>query len=158
MTIVSRRIEDKKGNTNITKEVREGVLGIICGWIFRTTWPSPLYLLFVQCEMTSVIIQHVESNCKLNLTYHIAVYGTTLLVFPCIFCLYVYFVLFVCCLHQNEIKMITGKGNPPTRIIYANTRKQPSHLRYAESVGVKYTTVDDEDELHKIKQNTPNMR
>ncbi|XP_071823240.1 ornithine decarboxylase-like isoform X2 [Apostichopus japonicus] len=62
------------------------------------------------------------------------------------------------CASMNEIKMITGKGNPPTRIIYANTRKQPSHLRYAESVGVKYTTVDDEDELHKIKQNTPNMR
>lgn len=49
-------------------------------------------------------------------------------------------------------------GNPPSRIIYANTRKQPSYLKYAASVGVQYTTFDDKDELDKIKANTPNMR
>ena len=38
----------------------------------------------------------------------------------------------------------------PNRIIYANTWKQESHIKYAKKLGVKMMTFDCEEELEKI--------
>lgn len=41
------------------------------------------------------------------------------------------------------------------RIIYANPCKLPSHMRFARERGVKMTTVDNIEELHKIAEHWP---
>lgn len=59
---------------------------------------------------------------------------------------------------QGEIETIVATGTHPSKIVYAHTRKQPSHLKYAAVVGVEMTTFDDEDELIKIKEHAPSMK
>ena len=43
----------------------------------------------------------------------------------------------------------------PDRIVYANTVKERSHIRYAAQRGVQLTTFDSEQELVKIKSEHP---
>ncbi|XP_071830041.1 ornithine decarboxylase-like isoform X2 [Apostichopus japonicus] len=62
------------------------------------------------------------------------------------------------CASKGEIQQMLELGVNPSRIVYSHPRKQPSHLRYASSVGVDLTVFDDEDELHKIKEIAPNMK
>jgi len=51
----------------------------------------------------------------------------------------------------------TGKFDPK-RIIFANPCKQPTHMRYAREVGVEYTTLDNEEELLKLKKYWPEAK
>ncbi|KAI8432637.1 hypothetical protein MSG28_013616 [Choristoneura fumiferana] len=62
------------------------------------------------------------------------------------------------CASRGEIDLVTNLGVAPDRIIYANTLKIASHVRYAASVGVNIVTFDSKDELIKIKQNMPNAQ
>jgi len=57
------------------------------------------------------------------------------------------------CASKAEIATaLSNNVDPATRVIFANPCKQVSHIKYAKSAGVEYCTVDNEDELHKIKQ------
>ncbi len=49
-------------------------------------------------------------------------------------------------------------GIGPERIIFANTTKAVSHIRYAAANGVDLMTFDNEEELHKIKRYFPDAR
>ncbi len=62
------------------------------------------------------------------------------------------------CASRGEIETVIGMGVDPSRIIYANPCKQPSHLRYAASQHVIMMTFDNEDELRKIKKNHPHAQ
>ncbi|XP_061116373.1 ornithine decarboxylase 1-like [Conger conger] len=56
------------------------------------------------------------------------------------------------CASKYEMHLITSLGVDPSRIIYANTIKQPSHLKYAVAHGIQKMTFDNEAELVKIAQ------
>lgn len=62
------------------------------------------------------------------------------------------------CASKGEIAKILGLGVAPERIIFANPMKPASHLRYANSNGVKTMTYDSDTELHKIKQYCPDAK
>ncbi|XP_022088366.1 ornithine decarboxylase-like [Acanthaster planci] len=59
------------------------------------------------------------------------------------------------CSSKREIQMVLDAGASPDRIIYANTCKQESHLRYAKEKGVSLMTFDSADELQKIDRVYP---
>ncbi|XP_061115459.1 ornithine decarboxylase 1-like [Conger conger] len=46
--------------------------------------------------------------------------------------------------NKYEMHLITSLGVDPSRIIYANTIKQPSHLKYATAHGIQKMTFDNE--------------
>ncbi|KAJ8289507.1 hypothetical protein GJAV_G00002120 [Gymnothorax javanicus] len=54
------------------------------------------------------------------------------------------------CASQPEVELIKSVGVDPSRIIYANTIKQVSHLKYAADYGIEKMTFDTVAELHKI--------
>ncbi|XP_061097555.1 ornithine decarboxylase 1-like isoform X2 [Conger conger] len=54
------------------------------------------------------------------------------------------------CASRHEIELVTSLGVDPSRIIYANTCKQASHLKYAADQGIQMMTFDSEAELVKI--------
>ena len=49
-------------------------------------------------------------------------------------------------------------GGTPSDIVYSNTIKFPSHLKFATENGVSLMTFDNEAELMKIKELAPNSR
>ncbi len=59
---------------------------------------------------------------------------------------------------QSEIQRVLSLDVSPDRIIYANTVKHVSHLRYAIGSGVRMMTFDCENELLKIKEHAPSAR
>lgn len=59
------------------------------------------------------------------------------------------------CASQQEIVQVLDLGIEPHRIIYANTVKTPSYLRYAKRHGVSRMTFDNVDELYKIHRYYP---
>ncbi|XP_076105709.1 ornithine decarboxylase-like [Mytilus galloprovincialis] len=59
------------------------------------------------------------------------------------------------CASKAEIQKILDLGVDPSRIIYANTFKQQSFIKYAGDNGVTLMTFDCEDELTKIKKEYP---
>ncbi|KAG0168184.1 Mitochondrial 2-oxoadipate and 2-oxoglutarate transporter [Apophysomyces sp. BC1034] len=59
------------------------------------------------------------------------------------------------CASQPEIENVLNCGVGPERIIYANTCKEPSHIRFAALNKVYKMTFDCVDELHKIKMYCP---
>lgn len=64
-------------------------------------------------------------------------------------------VLAIKCTHVNPD---TGKFDAANRIIFANPCKQPAHMRYAREVGVQYTTLDNEEEILKLKRYWPEAK
>lgn len=62
------------------------------------------------------------------------------------------------CQFQIEIQKILELGVDPSRIIYANTNKQLSFIKYAADKGVSMMTFDCEDELIKIKKVYPDAK
>ncbi|XVF42150.1 hypothetical protein PTKIN_Ptkin01aG0336600 [Pterospermum kingtungense] len=56
------------------------------------------------------------------------------------------------CASRAEIDTILSLGVSPDRIVFANTRKPQSHVKYAAKVGVNLTTFDSMCELEKIKK------
>ncbi|GFS57813.1 ornithine decarboxylase [Trichonephila inaurata madagascariensis] len=62
------------------------------------------------------------------------------------------------CSTKKEIETVLNVGVQPSRIIYANTCKGISHLKYADHTGVDLMTFDNEAELHKIKKTFPDAR
>ncbi|XP_052083764.1 ornithine decarboxylase-like [Mytilus californianus] len=62
------------------------------------------------------------------------------------------------CASKIEIQKILDLGVDPSRIIYANTFKQPSFLKYAADNGVSLMTFDCENELEKIKKVYPEAK
>ncbi|KAJ9072626.1 Ornithine decarboxylase [Entomophthora muscae] len=59
------------------------------------------------------------------------------------------------CASQGEIALMLSHNIHPSRIIYANPCKQPSHARFAQNNNVLKTTFDNSDELSKIKAHYP---
>ena len=59
------------------------------------------------------------------------------------------------CASKGEIERVLSLDVAPERIIFANTTKPISALHYAKAVGVELMTVDNVDELHKIKAHYP---
>lgn len=62
------------------------------------------------------------------------------------------------CASQSEVAMSLSHGVPPERIIFANTMKQRSHLRFAREHNVPLTVFDSMDELVKIKRELPEAK
>ncbi|XP_022720064.1 ornithine decarboxylase-like [Durio zibethinus] len=56
------------------------------------------------------------------------------------------------CASRAEIETILSLGVSPDRIVFANTCKPESHIKYAAKVGVNLTTFDSKCELEKIKK------
>ncbi|XP_061099479.1 ornithine decarboxylase 1-like [Conger conger] len=54
------------------------------------------------------------------------------------------------CASEYEVELVKSLGVDSGRIIYANTCKQPSHLKHAAAQGIQMMTFDDEGELLKI--------
>lgn len=61
-------------------------------------------------------------------------------------------------LKHTHVDPVTGKFDAANRIIFANPCKQPAHMRYARQVGVQYTTLDNEEELLKLKRYWPEAK
>ncbi|XP_046737484.1 ornithine decarboxylase 1-like [Diprion similis] len=59
------------------------------------------------------------------------------------------------CASKEEISQVLSAGVSADRIIFANTMKQNSHIKYARMVGVTNLTVDSEGELYKMKNLFP---
>ncbi|EDV28385.1 uncharacterized protein TRIADDRAFT_53993 [Trichoplax adhaerens] len=62
------------------------------------------------------------------------------------------------CASMAEMQLILDAGVHPDRIVYANTIKAVSHLRFAKENNINHTVFDNEDELHKIKKYHPNAK
>lgn len=62
------------------------------------------------------------------------------------------------CASKQEIAAVLALGVDPQRIIFANPCKQVSHMKYARSGGVEMVTVDNEDELYKLRTYWPEAR
>lgn len=59
------------------------------------------------------------------------------------------------CASKAEIDQVLRLDVDPSRIIYAQPCKTKSYLRHAATKGVRQMTFDNSDELHKIKQLSP---
>lgn len=59
---------------------------------------------------------------------------------------------------QAELKAVLSLEVPSEKIIYANPCKQVSHIVAASDSGVKLTTFDNVDEMHKIQKNMPGAK
>lgn len=59
------------------------------------------------------------------------------------------------CASKGEIDQVLALGVEPSRIIFANPCKTASHIRHAESRGVKLMTFDNDQELTKVKRLFP---
>jgi diaminopimelate decarboxylase len=59
---------------------------------------------------------------------------------------------------KGEIKQLLDLGIHPEKIVYSNPIKEEGDLVYAYENGLRVTTADSIEELHKIKQLAPEMR
>lgn len=59
------------------------------------------------------------------------------------------------CASKAEISEVLALGVPKEKIIFANPCKQVSHCKFAEDLGLKMVTFDNEAELEKIKKYWP---
>lgn len=60
------------------------------------------------------------------------------------------------CATQAEIDVVVNQlGHSPEKIVFSNPCKFESHIRYAKSLGVRRTVIDNMDEIIKIKRNYP---
>lgn len=62
------------------------------------------------------------------------------------------------CASKNEINKVLSLGVDSSRIIFANPAKPASHIRHAAAMRVDTMTVDNENELHKIKKLFPTAK
>lgn len=62
------------------------------------------------------------------------------------------------CASREEIKLMLSLGVDPEKIIFANTCKPPSHIKFARNNGVNCMTVDNLEELDKIHQIHPKAK
>ncbi|GMF17153.1 unnamed protein product [Phytophthora lilii] len=62
------------------------------------------------------------------------------------------------CASQSEVALSLTHGVPPGRIIFANTMKPRSHLRFAREHNVPLMVFDSSDELIKIQQEFPEAK
>ncbi|XP_043849761.1 antizyme inhibitor 2-like [Dromiciops gliroides] len=62
------------------------------------------------------------------------------------------------CASLVELEQVLRMGVAPSRIIYANTCKQISHIQYAASHGVQLMTFDCEEEIAKVAKFHPTAR
>jgi len=62
------------------------------------------------------------------------------------------------CASEDEIQKVLEITGDPSRILFANPCKIPSHIRYAQKNNVMVMTFDCVEELHKIKLYHPHSR
>ena len=56
------------------------------------------------------------------------------------------------------MKKILELGVDPSRVIFANPTKLPSHINYAKLTGISSMTFDNEPELQKIQKLYPKAK
>jgi ornithine decarboxylase len=49
-------------------------------------------------------------------------------------------------------------GVPPSKIVFAQTVKPISHIKFAKNVGVDMMTFDNEEELYKLAKHFPEAK
>lgn len=62
------------------------------------------------------------------------------------------------CASEDEIQKVLEITSDPSRILFANPCKVPSHIRYAQKNNVMVMTFDCVEELHKIKLYHPHSK
>jgi diaminopimelate decarboxylase len=62
------------------------------------------------------------------------------------------------CASRGEISTVLKLGAKVSSIIYSNPVKNEKDLKWAEKMGVRYTTADTYDELLKIQKYSPSIR
>ncbi|XP_055515310.1 ornithine decarboxylase 1-like [Leucoraja erinacea] len=62
------------------------------------------------------------------------------------------------CASKNEIALVQDLGVLPERIIYANTCKEISHVKFAAAHGIQVMTFDNEDEISKVARIHPTAK
>lgn len=61
------------------------------------------------------------------------------------------------CATKNEINKILNFVDAQ-KVVFTNSAKIASHIRYAASMGINLMSFDNEAELHKIKQYHPDAK
>ncbi|XKL59354.1 hypothetical protein PGB90_000370 [Kerria lacca] len=62
------------------------------------------------------------------------------------------------CASKEEIKIVLSWGVDPSRIIFANSKKPLSYIKYAANQGIELYTFDNESELYKFKKVYPSAK
>lgn len=63
------------------------------------------------------------------------------------------------CATSSEMDLVVNKlGHSADRVVFSNPCKLESHIRFARSVGVSTTIIDNQDEIVKIKHNYPGAK
>jgi len=63
------------------------------------------------------------------------------------------------CATSSEMNLVVNRlGHQPYRVVFSNPCKLESHIRYAKSVGVAVTIIDNMDEIIKIKSVYPEAK
>ena len=62
------------------------------------------------------------------------------------------------CASRSELEAALNHNVPLGKIVYSNSIKDEADLQWAYENGIKLTTADSIDELHKIKRIAPGMR
>lgn len=63
------------------------------------------------------------------------------------------------CATKAEMDLVVNQlGHPADKVVFSNPCKLESHIRFAKSLGVKTTIVDNKDEIVKIKTNYPDAQ
>jgi ornithine decarboxylase len=63
------------------------------------------------------------------------------------------------CATKAEMELVVNQlGHDPAEVVFSNPCKLESHIRYADSIGVNTTIIDNHDEVSKIKRCHPNAK
>lgn len=62
------------------------------------------------------------------------------------------------CASRGEIEKALKLGVSPKKIVFAQTAKQISHIKFAKQVGVELMTFDNDEELIKVAKHYPDAQ
>ena len=58
----------------------------------------------------------------------------------------------------HEMELALAQGISPEKIVFSNPCRQPSHIRFAASAGIELLTIDNIEELRKVKKLHPTAK
>ena len=63
------------------------------------------------------------------------------------------------CATKSEMDLVVNAlGHNPNNVVFSNPCKLESHIRFAKSVGIRTTIIDNMDEIKKVKANYPDAQ
>jgi ornithine decarboxylase len=63
------------------------------------------------------------------------------------------------CATKSEMDLVVNRlGHDPNNVVFSNPCKLESHIRFAKSVGIRTTIIDNMDEIRKVKANYPDAQ